>query len=389
MPVNLLQRLAHRVRHALPQRPTARVRIALLYGAVFVISGAALLALAYALGLHFGFTIGGRAAAKSALTGASTGASGRHSTGLHQFAAATALALAFMAAVSFLVGWLLAGRILRPVRTITAAARRISATSLHERLALAGPHDEIKELGDTFDGLLARLEHAFTSQRQFVANASHELRTPLTLQRTVLEAALSDPEPTPESWRSSCEGALAAGAEQERLIEALLTLAHSEGGLEQKQTLDLAAVSKRVLADKAAEARRRGLRLATSLRPAPISGDAVLVERLITNLLDNALLYNRSGGEIAVATRLQNERAVFSISNSGALILEGEIERLFEPFQRLASARTSHDAGHGLGLAIVRAIARAHDAALEARPRPDGGLTIEVAFAPASTATGS
>jgi signal transduction histidine kinase len=364
-----------------------RVRIALLYGAVFVVLGAALLALAYALGLRFGFTIGGHAG--NGLAGASVRGSEQPGTGPHHFATVTAFALAFMAAVTFLVGWLLAGRILRPVRAVTAAARRISATSLHQRLALPGPHDEIKELGDTFDALLARLERAFTSQRQFVANASHELRTPLTLQRTLLEAALSDPEPTPESWRSSCEGALAAGAEQERLIEALLTLAYSEGGLEQKQTFDLAAVSEAVLAAKAPEARRRGLRLETSLQPAPMSGDPLLLERLITNLLDNALLYNRSGGDIVVATRVRNERAVLSVSNSGALVPEGEIERLFEPFQRLASVRASHGDGLGLGLAIARAVARAHDAAIEARPRPDGGLTIEVTFAHAPAVTGS
>ena len=190
------------------------------------------------------------------------------------------------------LGWAVAGRVLRPLRAMTLAARRISEDNLHERLAVPGPGDELKDLGDTIDGLLERLEDAFAAQRRFVANASHELRTPLTLSRTLLQMALSDPAPSIGSFRTTCEEVLEAEGQQERLIEALLTLARSQRGLERREPLDLAAITRNVLIAHGPEAAHRGLEVGTSITTAPVLGDACLLERLVANLVDNALRYN-------------------------------------------------------------------------------------------------
>ncbi len=304
----------------------------------------------------------------------------QHSAELHQLLIKSGIALAIMAVASMLLGWLIAGRALRPLHKITSAARAISASNLHQRLALEGPNDELRELGDTFDGLLARLEASFQSQRQFVANASHELRTPLTVERALLEVALADPDGDYDSLRATCERVLASGVEQERLIEALLTLAGSERGLERREPVDLGAMTGEALRARQPEIERRGLELEPALEPARTLGDPRLLERLVANLLDNALRHNVRGGRLAVSTCTADGRAVLSVANDGPAIPPRELQRLFEPFQRLAPERAGHGEGHGLGLSIVRAIAIAHDAPLTARARQPGGLALELSF---------
>jgi signal transduction histidine kinase len=289
-----------------------------------------------------------------------------------------------MTVLSIGLGWLLAGRVLHPLRTITATARRLSATSLHERLALTGPDDELKELGDTFDSLLARLERSFEAQRQFVANASHELRTPLARQQTLIEVALADPEPTIAALQTACRRALAASTQQDRLIDALLTLAHSQRGLEHREIVDIAGITNGVLESRRTDADRAGLRVSIALRPALALGDAQLVERLAANLVTNAIRHNVPGGWVEVNTGVQAGGAVLSVANSGPLIPAGEVGRLFQPFQRLGTARTARRDSTGLGLSIVSAIVLAHDAQVWARPLGSGGLEVRVHFPPAA-----
>ena len=282
---------------------------------------------------------------------------------------------------SAVLGWFVAGRVLRPVREITATARTISAGNLHERLARRGPNDEFKQLGDTLDDLLGRLEASFEAQRRFVANASHELRTPLTLERTLLQVALADPNATERTLRATCEELLMSQADQERLLEALLTLASSERGLERRDPIDLPALIESALRQLRPKLDRRGISTEVTLDPATPLGDPALVARMIANLIDNAIDHNFDGGQVEIRTQTLDGRAVLTVENTGSLIPAGETERLFEPFQRLYGARTHNDGHHGLGLSIVRAIAVAHDAELTAKPRPTGGLAVTVRFA--------
>jgi signal transduction histidine kinase len=294
------------------------------------------------------------------------------------------IALAIVTVVALALGWVVAGRVLRPLATITTAARRISASNLHERLSLRGPDDELKALGDTLDDLFARLEAAFEAQRHFVANASHELRTPLTRERAMLQVALDDPGTTAETWRSVSQEVLASNAEQESLIEALLTLASSQGGLCQRKPVDLAAITGQALQARRPEADRRDLRLATYAQPAAVDGDPLLIERLAANLIDNATRHNLPGGYVKITTTTEGGRAVLSVASTGPVIPPAEVARLFQPFQRLHNRRAHDGQGHGLGLSIVRAIATAHGATIGAHALPGGGLTIEITFPPAT-----
>jgi signal transduction histidine kinase len=298
------------------------------------------------------------------------------------------IALVIVSAAAVGAGWLLAGRVLRPLSTITAAARRISASSLHERLALPGPDDELKELGDTLDGLFARLEASFDAQRRFAANASHELRTPLTRERALIEVTRADPAATADTWEDVSRDLLAFNAEQERIIEALLTLASSEAGVSQREPLDLAAITSTALAVPRPGISRLGLNVHASIQPAIVDGDAFLVQQLVTNLIDNAVRHNIPGGDVQVGTGTSGGRAILSVTNSGQVIPLTEVGRLFQPFQRLGPRPARRDGGHGLGLSIVKAIATAHDAAITLQPRPGGGLAIDVTFpSPASSPT--
>jgi signal transduction histidine kinase len=306
----------------------------------------------------------------------------------HQLVLNSGIALAIAAVFAVLAGWLVAGRMLRPIRTITRTARRISSTSLHERLALDGPQDELKELGDTLDSLFARLEAAFEAQRHFVANASHELRTPLTAERTLLQVALDDPCTTSAAWRCTAREVLASSDEQARLIEALLTLASSESGLNEREPVDLAATVTATLAGLASETGRLGIRIDAVTETAPLDGDPLLAERLVANLLTNAIRHNLADGRVEVSTGVKDGRAVLTVTNTGPRVPPADIDRLFQPFQRLDRRRATFKDGHGLGLSIVRAIATAHDATVAAHPRPDGGLCVLVAFPPPACAEG-
>jgi len=387
-------------------RWTARLRLTLLYGSLFTVCGAGLLG--FTFWLFYRRTAGETIVPTSAAVG-TPGVQGSsrsqvvlppaacrhmpppslvgcveryaqqraHAFDLHTLLVQSGFALAMMAVLAFLLGWLVAGRVLRPLRAITATARRISATSLHERLALAGPDDEFKDLADTLDGLFARLEASFTAQRNFVASAAHELRTPLTLDKTLLQVALRNPRSTAEQWRTTGAELLESGQQQERILEALLTLATSEAGVGRCETADLAKVARGCLASAAAEAGRRGLDVATSLGPAPVLGDPDLITRLVANLVDNAVRHNVPGGTIELETARRDGHAMLSVTSSGPVIPPGEIARLLQPFQRLA-ARSSDGDGHGLGLAIARSIATAHGGTLTARARPSGGMHVQV-----------
>jgi signal transduction histidine kinase len=289
--------------------------------------------------------------------------------------------MAVTAVAAAVLGWFASGRVLRPLREITATARTISAGNLHRRLALAGPEDEIRQLGDTLDELLSRLEASFEAQRRFVANASHELRTPLAVERTVLQVALADPNASAATLRAACEELLASGREHERLLEALLTLASSDRGLERREVVDLGELAGGVLEQARPEIDRRALQLIASIHPAPTTGDRALLERLVANLIDNALLHNDDRGRVEVGTATISGVAQLSVTNTGPTIPGAELERLFEPFQRLGENRAADADGHfGLGLSIVRAIAAAHGAAFTAQPLGGGGLVVTVRF---------
>jgi signal transduction histidine kinase len=285
-----------------------------------------------------------------------------------------------LAVLSVAFGWLLASRLLRPVRLMTATARDISASNLSRRLRPGGRDDEFTRLGETLNDLFARLEGSFQAQRHFVANASHELRTPLTAERTLLQVALADPCADKETLRDVCEQVLALGMQTERLIDALLTLATGERGIERREPFDLAGLAAAVTQTLGEAAAQAGVRLEAKLGQAPTTGDPRLAESLITNLVDNALRYNVPGGCVDVWTQTRDGRAVVSVSNTGPQVAPSEVNRLFQPFQRLGNGRVQRSGGHGLGLAIVAAIAGAHGATVTARARGGGGLEIVVAF---------
>ena len=290
------------------------------------------------------------------------------------------IVLVAMIGASVLLGWFAAGRVLRPLRVMTTTTRQISERNLHERLALAGPDDELKDLGDTIDGLLARLEAAFDSQRRFVANASHELRTPLMLSQTLLQVALADPAITLDSLRAACEEAIDAGKDQAQLIDALLTLARSQRGLDHREPVDLTAVVNDALNAHEPSAAARGLQVDAALDHAEVSGDARLIYRLVSNLLDNAIRYNLTGGRVEVKLAASTTEATLTVTNTGPPVPPDQVSRLLEPFQRAAPDRTASPNGLGLGLSIVADIAEAHGASLEVLPRPEGGLTVAVTF---------
>jgi signal transduction histidine kinase len=311
--------------------------------------------------------------------------SAQRATDSHELLVNSAIALGIVAVLALLAGWLIAGRMLRPIRTITGTARRISSTSLHERLALDGPRDELKELGDTLDGLFARLEAAFEAQQHFVANASHELRTPLTAERNLLQVALDDPDTSSFQWRSTAQEVLASNGEQAHLIDALLTLASTEGGLNERDLVDLAPLVEEALAGLQSEITRLELHVEKTSAPAPFDGDALLVGRLVGNLLTNAVCHNVVGGDVQVTTGTTEDQAFLSVTNTGPVIPSDEVERLFQPFQRLDPRRAVYTEGHGLGLSIVRAIATAHGASITADPMPDGGLSVRVTFRSGTT----
>ncbi|MFD3481562.1 sensor histidine kinase [Streptomyces sp. NPDC058665] len=292
------------------------------------------------------------------------------------------IGLVLIAALAAVMGWWLAGRALRPVVAVTDAARRISEQNLHERLALTGPDDELHRLADTFDTMLDRLERSFESQRRFVANASHELRTPLAVQRTSLEVGLADP--LPDSLADVRDDLLTVNRDAEKLVASLLLLARSDRGLAETVRVDLTEVARQLVGGTQPLAKQKAVSLTlTADRPLPVDGDPVLLRHLLTNLLHNAVQYNRPGG--AVSLRLDGRTV--TVTNTGEPVRPGQVADLFEPFRRLGQDRTdggggtdSGTTGHGLGLSIARSIATAHDARITAESGGDGGLTVRVTF---------
>ncbi|MFW6690812.1 sensor histidine kinase [Streptomyces sp. MAR4 CNX-425] len=384
-----------------------RVRLTLLYGALFVLSGAVLLAITYLL-------VARPAGALVTFKGVRDGSSGsarpeartyrldedldlpdgglgeevrRHAAQqreamLDRLLMQSGLALALMSVLAIGLGWVVAGRVLRPLRTMTGTLRHISARNLHERLAADGPPDELQDLAGTVNGLLGRLETALESQRRFVANAAHELRTPLTLEHALLEESLMDRDATVESFRTNFERLLTISKQQATLLESLLTLSSSDRGLTGAEPLDLAALTGEVLTAFGPETGRRALTVAAATEPAPLAGDPALVRRLLANLLDNAIEYNVPGGSVEIATGVRDKGAFLSVRNTGPTVPPDQVERLFNPFQRLR--RAAGDGHHGLGLSIVRSIATAHGATLSAEAGARGGLAVTVTF-PART----
>ncbi|MEU5951959.1 ATP-binding protein [Streptomyces sp. NPDC047525] len=393
------------VRRLLPRR--VRVRLTLLYGVLFVASGVVLLAITNLLvartpanlvlvknrggepvlapgadgRLYLGYPEANSSVQLNDITQQLRDQALRqHEIEMDHLLVQSGIALAIMAVIAIVLGWVVAGRVLRPLRTMTGTIQRISARNMHERLAVVGPADELKDLADTVDGLLGRLETALDSHKRFVANAAHELRTPLTLEHALLEESLIDRDATRESFRSNFERLLEISKQQARLLESLLTLSSSERGLDHREPLDLAEITEEVVEASRPETRRRGLRIETAIEPATASGDSALVQRLVANLVDNAMGYNTPGGHVEITTRTHAGRAVVAVANTGPEVPPEHVERLFEPFQRLG--RTAGDGHHGLGLSIVRAIGVAHDAVIGARARPGGGLVVEVSFPP-------
>ena len=386
------------------RHPSARLRLTALYGVLFLVAGAMLLGLTYLLVLRAlpgaGTTFLGKvdntalpqtSPPPSVFPGSVTAiqlAGQVQQQVLGTFLIESGVALVLMAMISVLLGWIVAGRVLAPVHQITATARRLSQANLHERIGLTGPDDEIKELADTFDGMLARLNAAFDSQQRFVANASHELRTPLTTQRALVDVNLADPSASPAQLRATLEKIRAVTDESEHLVMSLLALAKSERGLDHRTSLDLAAIADRAVSPPAlaAEGQDGGLRIDTSLSPAPVAGDRALLQRMIANLVDNATRYNLQDGWVRMATGVAGGHAFVRVSNSGRKIPEDAVTLLFEPFRRLDGDRLADRGGAGLGLSIVRAIATAHGGQASATPLAEGGLEVTVML-PSTRAT--
>jgi signal transduction histidine kinase len=380
---------------------SARSRLTLLYASLFALGGAALVVIIYLLvanTLHSATTTTIPRAIQEATAecvrlaqnrnvpavaiarkcgalyanGVQAGASAQRNTTLAHLLAYSLLSLAGVTLLATAAGWLVAGRILRPVHRLTAAARAASEQNLSQRIALQGPRDELRELADTFDAMLERLDRAFSSQRQFIANASHELRTPLTVMRTAMDVVLAKPEPTRDELISMAAEVRQAVDHSERLIEALLVLARNDQARALTDPLDLAAVAEDALEGRTAD----GITTTTSLDQAPVTGDGILLERLIANLLDNAERYNVAGGTVTISTAADDATSVLRVVNTGTVVPTRMVDRLFLPFTRLDD-RTRHD-GFGLGLTLVSSIATVHGGTVEATAVSSGGLDITV-----------
>jgi signal transduction histidine kinase len=279
--------------------------------------------------------------------------------------------------VSGFLGWIVSGRVLRPIRTITETARRASELHLGERLALPGPRDELKELADTFDQMLERVDRAFASHKRFVANAAHELRTPLTVMRTSIEVTLSKPSRTPEQLEAMAAKVHRSAQRAQATVDALLTLATSEHGPASEEPVDLATAAEDALDAASASIAELGLTVDSSLDPALTLGDPVLLERMIANLVDNAVRHNQRGGSLRVRTGETAGNSFFEVANTGPAVPEDAIPALLEPFGR-AKERLGPSEGVGLGLSIASAVAIAHGAQPTVRSQSGGGLEVSI-----------
>ncbi|GHJ40647.1 HAMP domain-containing sensor histidine kinase [Streptomyces sp. TS71-3] len=382
-------------------RPTIRIRLTLLYGGMFLIAGILLLSIIYLLAaqaVHVGndlpFTIvSGQVTVRSdacpnldSFTGPRDDVMDalnacvnqqRHEA-LDNLLSRSLLALLGLAVIAFAFGYAMAGRVLSPLGRITRTARRVAGSDLSRRIELDGPDDEFKELADTFDDMLNRLERAFTAQQRFVGNASHELRTPLAINRTLLEVHLSDPDAPPELQQLG-KTLLATNERSEQLVEGLLLLARSDNQIVERGPVDLAEVASRAIDQVRAEADQAGVQIRGERAAAVVQGNGVLLERIALNLVQNAVRYNvPRDGWVEVTTEARNRQAVLLVANTGPVVPAYEIDNLFEPFRRLRTERTGSDKGVGLGLSIVRSVARAHGGWIGAEPREGGGLVMRV-----------
>ena len=355
-------------------RPTIRARLTALYALLVAASIGVLLGVSYwLLGRHFDRTLPENLA----------------SDALEEVAVQYLVAFAGILLVAAVIGWAVAGRLLAPLKRITGTARRVSEERLGERIPVSGPQDELRELGETLNSMLDRLEESFDAQRRFVANASHELRSPLTVIRSEAEVALANPEPDLEELRGMAASAVQASRRTEALLESLLILARSQRGLVRSEPVDLAEAASAAAKLAAGQASAESVRLTLDLEPAGIEGDRALLDRLAGNLIENGVRYNRPGGFVAVRTRRPDGRAELEVENSGPVVDRAAAGRLAEPFERIE--RSADGAGAGLGLSIVRAVAEAHGGSLTIEPRKGGGLAVAVCFPTARgrTATGS
>ncbi|MFE2978890.1 sensor histidine kinase [Streptomyces sp. NPDC059258] len=381
-------------------RPTIRIRLTLLYGGMFLIAGIVLLSIIYMLAaqaLHDAGSVAFRVAGTNvqitsdtcpqlgaALNNdqlndaikACTSAQRQHA--LDSLLNRALLALVGLSVMAFAFGYAMAGRVLSPLGRITRTARRVAGTDLTRRIELDGPDDELKELADTFDDMLDRLERAFTAQQRFVGNASHELRTPLAINRTLLEVHLSDPDAPPELHQLG-KTLLATNERSEQLVEGLLLLARSDNQIIERKPVDLAEVAERAIDQTRAEALARKVEIRGERGSAGVQGNGVLLERIALNLVQNAVRYNvPEDGWVEVTTEVRDGQALLVVSNTGPVVPAYEIDNLFEPFRRLRTERTGSDKGVGLGLSIARSVARAHGGRIIAEPREGGGLVMRV-----------
>ncbi|MFD9407308.1 sensor histidine kinase [Streptomyces sp. NPDC059989] len=383
-------------------RPTIRIRLTLLYGGMFLIAGILLLSIIYLLAaqaLREGNALQYEIVAGDNIKVTSPSCPGvtainqsipqfnaainecvlqqrRHS--LDDLLSRSLMALLGLSIIAFAFGYAMAGRVLSPLGKITRTARRVVGSDLTRRIELDGPDDELKELADTFDEMLDRLERAFTAQQRFVANASHELRTPLAINRTLLEVHLSDPG-APVELQQLGKTLLATNERSEQLVEGLLLLARSDNQIIERKPVDLAEVASRAVDQARAEAEAKGVEIRGERGLAVVQGNGVLLERIALNLVQNAVRYNvPEGGWVEVTTEVQHGQAVLLVSNTGPVVPAYEVDNLFEPFRRLRTERTGSDKGVGLGLSIARSVARAHGGRIQAIPREGGGLVMRV-----------
>ena len=389
---------------------TIRVRLTLWYGGLFLVAGFLLLtlnfllvqrnfpddptALRVAAAERLGIPIGelqpnrrfqfqggfsGRPPAQLRFDDLLDGVAGQiKSDTLEQLLIQSTIALGLMAVVSMGLGWLLAGRMLRPLGDISATVRRITEESLDQRVSLQGPPDELKELADQFDVMLDRLEASFRAQREFVSNASHELRTPLTIIRAELDVTLAEPDASPEDLARMGDVVRRAIDRSERLIDQLLLLARADEPIRRTDSVDLAAAVERALQEQERAIAERGLVVESELSPVTVSGDRVLLEQLVANLIDNSVRHNVAGGRLSVTVERRGEHALIRVANDGAVIPPDDAERLFRRFARLDESRARATGGYGIGLSLVRTIAEGHEGTARAEARPNGGLAVEV-----------
>lgn len=382
-------------------RPTIRIRLTLLYGGMFLIAGILLLSIIYLLAAQ-AINTGNQPLFKivsgTLIKVTSDSCPAINSTqplsdfndvlsqcvdqqrqvALDHLLSRSLLALLGLAVIAFAFGYAMAGRVLSPLGRITRTARAVAGSDLSRRIELDGPDDELKELADTFDEMLERLQRAFTAQQRFVGNASHELRTPLAINRTLLEVHLSDPQ-APVELQQLGKTLLATNERSEQLVEGLLLLARSDNQIVERKPVDLAEVAEQAIDQVHAEAVAKNVEIRGEQKPAVVQGNGVLLERIALNLVQNAVRYNvPQDGWVEVTTEVQHGQAVLVVSNTGPVVPAYEVDNIFEPFRRLRTERTGSDKGVGLGLSIVRSVARAHGGHIAAQPREGGGLMMRV-----------